>query len=109
MTLEWKTKVGDTAKALRCMILPLDRNLNGSTVVFNMMDGAGVNVISSPATIITPTGRPTVEYAWAPTDLDTAGIYRADFTITYLGGKAETFPEDGYIEVEVNERAAPVV
>jgi len=105
MTEVFKTKVGDTAKAIRCLILPASRDLTGATVAFHMRSLGGANKTSAPALIVTATVTPTVEYSWLAADLDTAGEYEADFTVTYVSGKSETFPESGYVRVTIAERA----
>ena len=105
MTSVWRTKVGDNAKAIRCLLLPASRDLTGASVMFNMRARGGASVISSAGVVVTETGAPAVEYSWAPLDLANPGEFEADFTVTYANGKSETFPEAGYIAVVIGERA----
>ena len=36
--------------------------------------------------------------AW---ETDTAGVYRAEFEVMYNDGRLETFPNDGYISIQI--------
>jgi hypothetical protein len=36
---------------------------------------------------------------WAPGETDAAGFYQAEFEVTYQDGKRETFPNNGYISL----------
>lgn len=40
---------------------------------------------------------------WAPGETDMAGIYRAEFEVIYQDGRRETFPNNGYISIQVVE------
>jgi hypothetical protein len=52
---------------------------------------------------VTATGTPTVEYSWQAGDTATAGLFEAEFRVTYAGGRIETFPNDGFIAVRISE------
>ena len=90
-------KRGDTAPALRFALLPETVDLTGANVVF-VMDGLG----RLPAQIITASP-PVVEYDWQPGDTDQAGLRRAEFEVTYSDGAVETFPNGGYLLVQISE------
>jgi hypothetical protein len=98
-------KRGDTTPAIRYALDPASVVLTGATVLFQMRPrrpkGAAA-VIDSAAVVVTATGTPTVEYAWQPGDTDNAGLFDAEFRVTYADGKVETFPNDGFIEVKVS-------
>jgi len=90
-------KRGDTAPALRFALLPETVDLSGASVAF-VMDGLG----RAPAHVIE--ARPAVvQYDWQPGDTDRAGLYRAEFEVTYSDGAVETFPNAGYLLVSVVE------
>ena len=42
-----------------------------------------------------------VKYVWQTGDTDTAGTFQGEFEVTYTSGEIETFPNDGYIGIEV--------
>lgn len=87
-------KRGDTGPALVYALSPSSVVLSGATVVANMRNRQTgvVKINRKPATIVTASGSPTVKYAWAAGDLDTAGTYDFEFEVTYLDGTVETFP-----------------
>lgn len=88
-------KRGDTAPALRYALLPETVDLTGASVVF-VMDGLG----RLPARVIE--ARPAVvQYDWQPGDTDRPGLHRAEFEATYSDGRIETFPNGGYLLVQI--------
>lgn len=97
-------KRGDTSPSLLSAIFPLDVDLTGATVCFNMRakDSGAVKVNRAAAAIVTATGTPTVQYDWTGADTDTAGFFDAEFEVTYAGGAVETFPNNGFIRVHID-------
>lgn len=81
-------------------------NITGGSVRFHMRPvGSTTAKVSTTATIVTAsTG--SVRYSWASGDTDTVGAYQAEFQVTYSDGKIETFPNDGYIAVEITDDIA---
>ena len=75
-------------------------DLTGATVRFHMGD-----VIDAPAIIVNATGG-VVRYDWATGDTDVAGSYRAEFEVTFVDGRIETFPNDTSIGVIIREDLA---
>ena len=73
-----------------------------TTVTFSMREGDGgaVKVNKQPATKTDAAGG-EVTYQWGAADLDTVGPFEAEVEVTWADGKVETFPNDGYFEVEV--------
>jgi hypothetical protein len=96
-------KRGDTAPAIRYLLDPSTVVLTGATVRFKMRVRGWALVLDALATVVTATGTPTVEYSWQPGDTATAGLYEAEFQVTYSDGGIETFPNAGFIQVRVNE------
>lgn len=90
-------KRGDTAPALRYALLPETVDLTGASVVF-VLDGGG----RLPAQIVTPSP-PVVQYDWQPGDTDRAGLRRAEFEVTYSDGAIETWPNAGYLLINIIE------
>ena len=101
-------KRNDTGPRLLFALTPADEiDLTGATVRFSMRSRAGVLVVNRVvAVIITETGTPTVAYDWQPADTATAGVYEAEFEVTYSGAAVETFPNNGYISIIVADDIA---
>jgi hypothetical protein len=99
-------KRGDTSPALQFALLPATVNLTGATVRFQMRarrPRGGVAVIDAAAAVVTATGTPTVEYKWQPSNTINAGSYEAEFRVTYPNGEIGTFPNDGFIPIQITE------
>jgi hypothetical protein len=95
-------KRGDTGPSLLYALEPLSVNLTGGSVVFNMHSARGqAKVERAPAVIVTAIGTPVVRYDWAEGDTDAAGVYRAEFEVTYADDTVETFPASGFITVSI--------
>jgi len=42
-----------------------------------------------------------VRYAWQTGDTDTPGTFQGEFEVTYSTGEIETFPNDGFLAIEI--------
>lgn len=102
---QFTIKRGDTSPALLFELLPKDVVLSGATVRFNMRirDTNTVVVNRASGAVEVGVGTPTVRYNWTQADTAKAGEYDAEFEVTYLDGKIETFPNDGFIPILINE------
>jgi len=77
--------------------------LSGSTVRFHMRRiGAATNTVDAAATIHNVDAG-QVSYAWSAADTATTGIFQAEFEVTNTDGSIETFPNSGYISVEITD------
>ena len=76
-------------------------DLTGATVKFLMrrISSTTAKVDASATVIDEDAGR--VKYVWQTGDTDTAGTFQGEFEVTYTSGEIETFPNDGYIGIEV--------
>lgn len=103
-------KRGDTAAVIRATLYsddasttPLD--LTGASVKFIMALIAaepGTPVVNGACTIIDAVnGR--VGYDWMSTDVAVAGVYMAEFQVTYSDGKIQTFPRVEYLAITITE------
>jgi hypothetical protein len=99
-----KIKQNDTKPLEVTLVVNRKRiNLTGSIVRFSMRPvvlGLGPT-ISRQVADITDAANGEVSYAWLSGDTATAGIYRAEFEVTDTAGKVETYPTEGYIDVEI--------
>lgn len=85
---------------------PID--LTGSTVRFFMRSKNGVMLITEGACTIS--GDPTlgwVEYSWILADTAVSGYHRGEFQVEYSPGQFETFPNKGYLQIEVEDDLDP--
>jgi hypothetical protein len=78
---------------------------NATSVKFTMKRGATTK-ISKVGCAIIDTLNGIVQYAWTGTDTDTPGVYDAEFQVTYVSAKIETFPNDGYIKITITPELA---
>lgn len=95
-------KRGDTSPALRYRLDPAV-TLAGATVVINMRqrDGGPTVLDRVAASIIGNPADGVVGYDWVATDTANAGRFEAEFEVTYSDGAVETFPNDGFIVVQI--------
>lgn len=66
--------------------------------------GAGPDV-QQAAVVVGDPADGVVEYAWQEGDTDVVGVYRAEFRVIFGAGGRRTYPQDGYLEVEVEASA----
>lgn len=75
--------------------------LTGATVKFIMrLPGAASAKIDSAATVLDADAG-TVRYTWTGANTDTAGLYQAEFEVTFAGGAKRTFPENEYLYINI--------
>lgn len=100
-------KQNDTAPSIRATLKDSDNtviNLTGATVRFHMRTIGGTTAkVDSAATVVSPATSGVVQYDWVAADTDTVGTYQAEFEVTYSDGTIETFPNNGYIVVEITD------
>ena len=95
-------KRGDTSPAIRFALKPATNDIGGSLVQFQMRSRTGTLIVDEPATIVSDLP-PIVQYVWTAPDTDNAGIFEAEFRVTYADGGIETFPNSGFIAVRIGE------
>ncbi len=96
-------KRGDTRTAIKAALLDADGNpveLTGATVRFVVAGLSDGKTMDRQADIVNPADG-HVLVVFEPGDTDQAGMYRAEFEATFGDGRKETYPNDGYITIEI--------
>ena len=105
--VQFTIKKNDTRPELAIQIIdestgnPL--NLAGATAVFSMKDRSGVLKINRASANIFDAVNGKVKYTWQAADVNTAGIFRGEFEVTFAAGAKATFPSDGDIVITILE------
>lgn len=98
-------KQNDTAPSLRATLKDGNNqaiDLSAATISFYMRKiGASTTKVNSSAVVVGSASDGIVQYNWATSDTDTEGSYQAEFEVTYSDGSVESFPNDGYIRIEI--------
>lgn len=98
----FQIKRGDTSPVLRFALEPTTQSIAGASVRFQMRSKALALMVDEPATIVSELPG-VVEYAWREIDTETAGVFDAEFKVTYADGGIETFPNTTFIFVRIME------
>ena len=98
---DFKTKQGDTRNALKATLKQDGQvvKLTDCSVAF-VMQKSGEVVINRDVIINDPTSG-VVWVVFDHKELDSIGLHKAEFVVTFPGGKEERFPNDGYLSIEV--------
>lgn len=98
-------KVGDRLPALAATLASADgtpKNLTGHTVLFLMRPAKDATPTINAAAVVVDAPAGVVRYDWAAVDVDTEGVYLAEFEVTETAtGKKQTFPNFGHIAVVI--------
>lgn len=78
-------------------------DLTGATSIrFHMrLPSATAAKVDAAAATVGASTAGVVKYDWSAGDTDTAGLYQAEFEVTYSDSSIETFPNGGYLLVNV--------
>lgn len=101
----YRIKAGDTRPTLRANLRDAKKRaipLAGASVLFLMKPKPGLAgvTIAREADILDEDSA-LVEFVWGVADTSVAGLYDAEFEITFVDGSVETVPNDGFIDVVV--------
>ena len=77
-------------------------DVSGASIKFFMNDLTGTNKVDGTGAIVTAESG-IVKYVWQTGDLDTVGIYNAEFQITFSDSSILTAPSSGYITIVVGD------
>ena len=103
MSYDVTIKRGDTRHAIRAVLKNTQGtpvNLSGCSVSFYMAPLGRPPTISRAVDIHDALAG-EVWVVFAPGETDVSGVYRAEFQVTYGDGRKETFPNDGYISIQI--------
>ena len=78
-------------------------DLTGATCQFHLREIGKTSVTTDSTAQIVNEATGIVQYNWVADDTDTVGSYQAEFEVTYSDGTIETFPNNGYIRVEITD------
>jgi len=76
-------------------------NLTGASVRFYMRPVGGGQATVNEAAVIMAAESGLVRYDWVNGSTGTVGSFQSEFELTYPDGAVETFPNNGYIRVEI--------
>jgi hypothetical protein len=104
---DFTIKRNDTAPAIVITLEDASGAADVSTAkamhLFMKCDQPTLLVKTGPLAKVTDGKDGKIEYAWADGDLKQAGTYRAEVEVTRADDTVQTFPNDGYFEIEVVE------
>lgn len=107
---DFSIKRNDTEPPLKATLEDGDGDpvdVSGATVTFHMKESrSGQTVVDKPATLVNDGEDGQVKYSWDGEDTEDAGEYDAEFEVEYGAGGVETFPNSGFLTVEVDEDIA---
>lgn len=78
-------------------------DLTGAGVQFHMKKYGASSLKINSAAIIDSALTGKVSYQWLDGDTDVAGTYYGEMEVTYSDGLVETFPNNGYFTIIINE------
>jgi hypothetical protein len=79
-------------------------NVTGATVKFSMrVKPKGSVKINAAAATVVDGGAGRVKYTFTASDTDTADTYESEFQVTYSDGGIQSFPNDGHIDVVIED------
>ena len=103
----FKIKQNDTKPPLRVTLkdsdgLPAD--VPGASVVFSMrVQPTGTTKVDKQAVTVNDASSGDIQYDWTATNTNTADVYEGEFQVTYADTSVQTFPNDGYILIDVKD------
>jgi len=107
--MSFQIKENDTTPSLRAALLNGSGNavdLIGATVRFHMRTLGSSSVTIDESASVVSQAEGIVQYNWVSGDTADVGSYQAEFEVTYPDGNVETFPNSGYIRVEITDDIA---
>ena len=104
--MAFRIKTNDTSPSLVVTLTDYAGNkvnLTGATARFHMKKYGASSLKVDAAATVSSALNGKVTYDWSASDTDTAGTYYGEIEITYSDSKVETFPNNGYFTIIINE------
>jgi hypothetical protein len=104
--MAFTVKQNDTSPSIQVTLKDADStvvSLEGATVRFIMKLVSGETKVDANMDIV-DAANGLVQYDWVAGDTDTVGIYYAEFSVTFVGGSIETFPNSANEAISVVRR-----
>ena len=104
--MAFKIKTNDSSPKLTVDLEDAAGNaigLAGCSAQFHMKAYGATKLKVDAAADITDEDNGRVEYTWSSGDTDTAGTYYGEIEITYGDATVETFPNNGYFTIIIQE------
>lgn len=104
--VDFSIKRNDTGPALRKFLEFSDgtaQDLTGATVrfIYQNADGTGSATVGGGTVTVIDATAGELQYEWQAADTATARLVHAEFEVTTSGGDVLTFPNAGFIVVDV--------
>lgn len=109
---DFSLKVNDTGPAVTITCSYSDgtvQDLTGAAGTFAMwLEGnpTSLKVNDAAATVIGTATAGVIAYNWIAADTNAAGNYQGEFHVTLANGKKVTFPNNGYLWIQISARVA---
>lgn len=106
MAVDLTIKQGDTSPPFNQAILDQNGNrqdLTGATVNFVMRALTATTPVVNAAASVLDASSGMVQYTFTSAQTATPGLYSGVFTVVLPGGATYTYPNDGYLEISVQE------
>ncbi len=100
-------KQDDTQPALKVRLKDASGspvNLTGATVQVAIQHYSQPDIKFNRAAHVADAATGEVWLVWQPEETQATGLYRIEFRVVYQDGNRETFPNDGYLLVNILER-----
>lgn len=106
-------KVGDTVPVLTIAVVNVDgsafsfADATGAVFVMCADDESRTEKVSETATVEPGSATGVLAYQFDTEDTDTAGKFLGVFKVTFSTGDVGTYPESGYIHIDIAENLPP--
>lgn len=82
-------------------------NLTGATVTFYMRSKDGTQIINGASCAIEDAVNGWVTYTFTAAQTAVAGFHNAEFKVEYSPGNFESFPNEGYLQIKIDNDLDP--